>query len=45
MGYTLHQGGDADDGMHLRMTTVLAAAAPQEVTQRHLHHYAIEFAT
>lgn len=25
------------------MTTVLPAAAPREVAQRHLHHYAIEF--
>ena len=43
MGYTLHAGRDADDGMHLRMTTVLPAAAPQDIARRHLHHYAIEF--
>ena len=43
MGYTLHEGRDADDGMHLRMTTVLPEAAPPEVARRHLHHYAIEF--
>ena len=43
IGYTLHEGPDAEDGMHLRMRTVLPAAAPQELARRHLHHYAIEF--
>ena len=42
-GYTLHEGRDADDGMHLRMTTVLPTAAPAQLAQRHLSHYAIEF--
>ena len=42
-GYTLHAGRDADDGMHLRMTTVLPARAPAELAERHLCHYAIEF--
>lgn len=43
IGYTLHEGRDADDGMHLRMTTVLPAAAPRDIAQHHLRHYAIEF--
>ena len=43
VGYTMHQGRDAADGMHLHMRTLLPEAAPQELVERHLRHFAIEF--
>lgn len=43
VGFTMHEGSDESDGMHLRMTTVLPAATPDEVLHRHLRHYLIEF--
>ena len=43
VGFTMHQGRDAPDGMHLHMRTLLPDAAPQELVLRHLRHFAIEF--
>lgn len=43
VGYTMHQGRDAADGMHLHMRTLLPEAAPQALVDRHLRHFAIEF--
>lgn len=43
IGFTMHQSRDAGDGMHLRLTTHLPAAVPNEVVRRHLRHFAIEF--
>ena len=43
VGYTMHQARDAADGMHLHMRTLLPEAAPQELVDRHLRHFAIEF--
>ena len=43
VGYTMHQARDAGDGMHLHMRTLLPEAAPQELVDRHLRHFAIEF--
>jgi len=43
VGYTMHQGRDAEDGMHLLLRTLLPEAAPQELVDRHLRHFAIEF--
>ena len=43
VGYTMHQGRDATDGMHLLMRTLLPEAAPQTIVDRHLRHFAIEF--
>ncbi len=43
VGYTMHQGRDAADGMHLHMRTLLPEAAPPELVARHLRHFAIEF--
>lgn len=43
VGYTMHALRDADEGMCIKMTTNLPAAAPEELIVRHLHHYVIEF--
>ena len=43
VGYTMHQSRDADDGMHLRLRTLLPEAAPRSLVDRHLRHFAIEF--
>ena len=43
VGYTMHQGRDAADGMHLHMRTLLPEAAPQALVDRRLRHFAIEF--
>ncbi len=42
IGFTLHEGRDDPDGMHLRMTTVLPVATPDLLFHHHLRHYAIE---
>ncbi|UAJ10563.1 hypothetical protein [Polymorphobacter megasporae] len=43
VGYTMHQSCDAADGMHLHLRTLLPEAAPRELVDRHLRHFAIEF--
>ncbi len=43
VGYTMHQGRDGPDGMHLRLRTLLPEAAPAELVDRHLKHFVIEF--
>ena len=37
VGFTMHQSRDAEDGMHLKLTTFLPSAAPREIVERHLH--------
>ena len=43
VGYTMHQSRDDADGMHLHLRTLLPAAAPSALVDRHLRHFAIEF--
>lgn len=43
VGYTMHQSRDEADGMHLHLRTLLPAAAPTALVDRHLRHFAIEF--
>ena len=43
VGYTMHQSRDEADGMHLHLRTLLPAAAPPALVDRHLRHFAIEF--
>lgn len=43
VGFSMRQSRDASDGLHLQFTTHLPAAAPAELVQRHLNHFAIEF--
>lgn len=44
VGFTMHQARDAADGLHLRLRTLLPEAAPPALVERHLRHFAIEFA-
>ncbi len=43
VGFSMRQSRDEPDGLHLRFTTHLPRAAPSELVERHLHHFAIEF--
>ena len=43
VGFSMRQSRDEQDGLRLKFTTHLPAAAPRELVQRHLHHFAIEF--
>lgn len=43
VGFTMRQSRDAADGLHLKLTTHLPAAAPRGIVDRHLQHFAIEF--
>ena len=44
VGYTMHHSRDACDGTHLLLRTLLPEAAPPTLVERHLRHFAIEFA-
>ena len=43
VGFSMRQSRNEPDGLHLRFTTFLPAAAPPELVGRHLNHFAIEF--
>ena len=43
VGFTMHQSRNAEDGLHLKLTTYLPKAVPITVVHRHLRHFAIEF--
>ena len=43
VGFSMRQSRDAEAGLQLRFTTHLPQAAPADLVQRHLHHFAIEF--
>ncbi len=43
VGFSMRQSRDEPDGLHLQFTTHLPSAAPPELVERHLHHFAIEF--
>ncbi len=43
VGFSMRQSRDEPDGLHLQFTTHLPRAAPSELVERHLHHFAIEF--
>jgi len=43
IGFSMRQLRDAEDGLHLLMTSHLPIAAPEQVLGRHLHHFAIEY--
>ena len=43
VGFSMRQSRDEPEGLRLKFTTHLPAAAPGELVNRHLHHLAIEF--
>ena len=43
VGFSMRELRDADDGLHLKLTSHLPAAAPRELMQRHIHHFSIEY--
>ena len=43
VGFSMRQSRDEADGLNLRFTTFLPAAAPPALVCRHLNHFAIEF--
>ena len=43
VGFSMRELRDADDGLHLKLTSHLPAAAPRELMRRHLHHFSIEY--
>jgi hypothetical protein len=43
IGFSMRQLCDRTDGLHLKLTTHLPSAAPRELVQRHLYHFAIEY--
>ncbi len=43
VGFSMRQSRDEPDGLHLQFTTHMPCAAPPELVERHLHHFAIEF--
>ena len=43
VGFSMRQLRDADDGLHLKLTSHLPAAAPRELMRRHLTHFSIEY--
>jgi hypothetical protein len=43
VGYSMRELRDDKDGLHMKLTSHLPAAAPPELLQRHLHHFSIEY--
>ena len=43
VGFSMRELRDADNGLHLKLTSHLPAAAPRELLRRHLHHFSIEY--
>ncbi len=43
VGYSMRQSRDEPDGMHLLLTTHLPGAAPPDLVEKHINHFAIEF--
>ena len=43
VGFSMRELLDADDGLHLKLTSHLPAAMPRELMRRHLHHFSIEY--
>ncbi len=43
VGYSMRELRDEEDGMHMKLTSHLPAAAPPGLLERHLHHFSIEY--
>ena len=43
VGYSMRELRDDEDGMHMKLTNHLPAAAPPGLMERHLHHFSIEY--
>lgn len=43
IGSAIHEMRDSEDGLHIKLTIILPAAAPQSLVEGHLQHFAVEF--
>ncbi len=43
VGFSMRQGRDTENGMHLRVASFLPQAAPRPLMRRHLNHLAVEY--
>ena len=43
VGYSIRELRDGKDGLHMKLTSHLPAAAPPGLLERHLHHFCIEY--
>ena len=43
VGYSMRELRDGEEGLHMKLTSHLLAAAPPGLLERHLHHFSIEY--